>query len=365
MRHGAALARADLKEPVAQGEATEAATKQAGEEAPTPRDARALESGEAEAPSITEATEGEAEAPRTSEAEVAEAGASRASKAEVADVGAPRTTEAEVAEGKEVADAEAASTAEQPALTSGEGSSALVRAAPLAARIQELEEELTWVAGEWDTFRSRAEQEAASTKAIVEQLEEEQGAHLLTKGLKKEVSQAAEASVAVQAVLEAKIWEHNALWSAARTACEALEVEGVESGSSLGSRLIALSGRVHERLRGALHMGVKRALAVVSSHYVGIDLEAVNDGYVVSEDDEKAEEVMKLVEAVEAPGTALASDDGVRNPERVDDISEEQHRLLGFYSSDRTSLNPLGELVNSYQQMGIAPEGLLQRPNHV
>ena len=54
-------------------------------------------------------------------------------------------------------------------------------------------------------------------------------------------------------------------------------------------------------------MGVKRALAVVSSHYAGIDLEAVSDGYVVAEDDEKAEEeVMKLVEAVEAPGTALA-----------------------------------------------------------
>jgi len=71
--------------------------------------------------------------------------------------------------------------------------------------------------------------------------------------------------------------------------------------------LIALSGRIHERLRGALHTGVKRALAVISSHYVGIDLEAISDGYVMGKDDEKAEEeVMKLVEAAEAPGTALA-----------------------------------------------------------
>ncbi|XP_066320371.1 uncharacterized protein [Miscanthus floridulus] len=156
-----------------------------------PREAEALESGEAEAPSITKATEGEVEAPRTSEAKVAEARASRASEAEVADAGAPRTTEAKVAEagaprtteakvakadlgaaepvaqdveteagqasvpppvqdpplsqesaqevevhsmssndtsrGKEVADAEAASTTEQPTLTSSEGSSALVR----------------------------------------------------------------------------------------------------------------------------------------------------------------------------------------------------------------------------------------------
>jgi len=126
--------------------------------------------------------------------------------------------------------------------------------------------------------------------------------------LEKEASQAAEASVAVQAVLEAEIREHNALQSTARTTCEALEVRGVESGSSLRSRLIALSGRIHERLREALHTGVKHALAVVSSHYTGIDLEAVSDGYVMAEDDEKVEEeVMNLVEAAEAPGTMLAS----------------------------------------------------------
>jgi hypothetical protein len=92
------------------------------------------------------------------------------------------------------------------------------------------------------------------------------------------------------------------LQSAAHTTCEALEVRGVKSVSSLESRLIALSGRVHERLRGALHTGIKRALAVVSSHYTSIDLEAISDSYV-----EKAkEEVTKLVEAAEAPGTALA-----------------------------------------------------------
>ena len=68
-----------------------------------------------------------------------------------------------------------------------------------------------------------------------------------------------------------------------------------------------MSGPVHEWLWGALHTGVKHALAVVSSHYAGIDLEAISDGYVMAEDDEKAEEeVLKLVEAAEAPGTALA-----------------------------------------------------------
>ena len=117
----------------------------------------------------------------------------------------------------------------------------------------------------------------------------------------------AEASVAAQAALDVEVQEHKALRSTARTACEALEVEGVQSASSLGNRLMALSGRVHERLWEALHTGVKRALAVVSSHYA-VNLEAVSDGYVLPEDDEEADaEVTKLMEAVEAPGTALAS----------------------------------------------------------
>ena len=125
--------------------------------------------------------------------------------------------------------------------------------------------------------------------------------------MEKEVTQAAEASIAVQAVLETEIREHDALKSATRTACEALEVEGVQSGSSLGSRLVALSGQMHERLRGALHTGVKRALAVIALHYIGVDLKAISDGYVLPNDDKEAdEEVTKLMEVAEGPGTALA-----------------------------------------------------------
>ena len=52
----------------------------------------------------------------------------------------------------------------------------------------------------------------------------------------------------MQAVLETEIGEHDALNGAARIACEALGVKGVQLGSSLGSRLIALSGQVRERL---------------------------------------------------------------------------------------------------------------------
>ena len=117
----------------------------------------------------------------------------------------------------------------------------------------------------------------------------------------------AEASVAVQATLEAEIEEHDALQAIARTVCEALAVEGAQSGSSLRSRLAALSGQVRERLQAALHTGVKRALAVVPSHYA-VNLEAVSDGYILPDDDEEAdEEVTKLMEAAEVPGAALAS----------------------------------------------------------
>ena len=75
-----------------------------------------------------------------------------------------------------------------------EAATAREQAAPLSARIQELEEELTRVAGEWDTSRSRAEQEVASAKAVAEQLEAEKGAHLLTKGALAEAVKVAETS---------------------------------------------------------------------------------------------------------------------------------------------------------------------------
>ena len=42
----------------------------------------------------------------------------------------------------------------------------------------------------------------------------------------------------------------------------------------------------------------------------------------------------------------IVGDDGVRDPKPVDNVSEEQHRLLGFDSIDRTSLDPFGELID-------------------
>ena len=64
----------------------------------------------------------------------------------------------------------------------------------MSARIEELEEELTRVAGERDTFRSRAEEAMASAKTTAGQLGAEQGTHQLTKGALAEALKVAKAS---------------------------------------------------------------------------------------------------------------------------------------------------------------------------
>jgi len=75
-----------------------------------------------------------------------------------------------------------------------EAAMAREQAAPLVARIKELEEELTRVAGEWDTFRSRNEEGTVSAMAIAGQLGAEQGVHLLMKGALDEALKVADAS---------------------------------------------------------------------------------------------------------------------------------------------------------------------------
>ena len=59
--------------------------------------------------------------------------------------------------------------------------------------------------------------------------------------------------------------------------------------------------------------------------------------------------VIERQELVTVELCPVVGDDGFRNLEPVDDVREEQHRLFGFDSGNRTSLDPFGELVNSYQ----------------
>ncbi|XP_066347807.1 uncharacterized protein [Miscanthus floridulus] len=252
IQRGTALAKAALKEPDAQGEATEAATQRAGDEAPMSLEAEAHKLDRAEAPLVAKATEGEAKVPKTSEAEVTEVGASRTTEAELAEAGALETTEAEVGE----ADVGAVELVAQEAETEvGQASvpPPVQDPPPLQESAQEVEELEAWSLEKllflqrerdvWDQLQRQKDLLAYANELLSAQSTEVEDLHLR---LEKEVSWAAKASVEVQAVLEVEIEEHNTLQSAARTTCEALEVEGVESDSSLGSRLITLSGQVRE-----------------------------------------------------------------------------------------------------------------------
>ena len=64
------------------------------------------------------------------------------------------------------------------------------------------------------------------------------------------------------------------------------------------SHLRALGGHVRGRLREALHHGVRRAFAVLASHY-NVDLERVSEGYCLPDEEEAAlAEVQRLDVAV-------------------------------------------------------------------
>jgi hypothetical protein len=97
------------------------------------------------------------------------------------------------------------------------------------------------------------------------------------------------------------------LRAAALEVCQAVEEGEVQAGSSMASRLCALSRHVTQRMHLALHLGVQKALGVVASHYQ-VDLEAVSTGYVVpvGVDDKVA---MNLVDAVAAPAANVLVED--------------------------------------------------------
>jgi hypothetical protein len=89
--------------------------------------------------------------------------------------------------------------------------------------------------------------------------------------------------------------------------CRVFGLDDVPSGSSPQSRLWALGGHVRSRQHEALHHGVRRAFAVLASHY-DVDLERVSEGYCLPNKDEAAlAEVQRLDAAVAGPRAVLAS----------------------------------------------------------
>jgi hypothetical protein len=62
---------------------------------------------------------------------------------------------------------------------------------------------------------------------------------------------------------------------------------------------------------------------------------------------------------------AIVGDDGVWDPESMDDVGEERHRLLGPNVGQGSDLDPLGEFVDGDQQVREAPGCLLQGTDEV
>ena len=57
---------------------------------------------------------------------------------------------------------------------------------------------------------------------------------------------------------------------------------------------------------------------------------------------------------------AVIRDDRIWDSEPLDYVGEELHGLLGLDLDDRSRLDPFGELVHRYQQVGVAPGHSLQ-----
>jgi hypothetical protein len=101
--------------------------------------------------------------------------------------------------------------------------------------------------------------------------------------------------------------ELEGLRAAALEVCQEVEESEAQAGSSLASRLRALGGHVSLCMRRALHLGVKKALGVVASHYQ-VDFEVVSSGYVVpvGVEDEVA---MNRADALAATATDMLAED--------------------------------------------------------
>ncbi|MCL0211847.1 hypothetical protein M2T08_25835 [Escherichia coli] len=101
--------------------------------------------------------------------------------------------------------------------------------------------------------------------------------------------------------------DHAAMSEAVSDFYRVLGSGDVPSGSSPQSRLQALGDHARGKVREALHHGVRRAFAVLASHYV-VDLERVSEGYCLPDEDEAAlAEVQRLDAAATGPSAVLAT----------------------------------------------------------
>jgi hypothetical protein len=99
----------------------------------------------------------------------------------------------------------------------------------------------------------------------------------LSSGFKTALNESVKNCEALAQAAEQKEADRVAMSEAISAFCRTFDLGDVPLGSSPHIRLWALGSHVRSRLRGALHHGVRRAFAIVASHY-DVDLERVNEG---------------------------------------------------------------------------------------
>jgi hypothetical protein len=103
--------------------------------------------------------------------------------------------------------------------------------------------------------------------------------------LEREQRLAQAAANSFQSLFEAEAQRTQMLQGAISSVCDGLGVEpyadtGEDApGNSFIRRMVALGRLVRERIRGSLHHGVKREMAVIRSGFV-YDMELVADGFI-------------------------------------------------------------------------------------
>jgi hypothetical protein len=129
----------------------------------------------------------------------------------------------------------------------------------------------------------------------------------LSAGFETALNESVKNCKALVEAAEQKEADRVAMSEAISAFCRAFGLDDVPLGSSPQSHLRALGGHVRSRLRGALHHGVRRAFAVLASHY-DVDLERVGEGYCLPDEEEATlAEVRRLDAAVKGPSAVLAS----------------------------------------------------------
>jgi len=133
-------------------------------------------------------------------------------------------------------------------------------------------------------------------------------------GLKDELLAAQVEARSTKAQLEGEVALNGRLWTATSDLSASWELVPVDEsreaarGDALVDQLCYLGAMLRDRVRDALHTGVKRAMAVVCSGF-SYDMEVVSHGFVkdISKTDaENEERLHALIDNEEAPGERLA-----------------------------------------------------------